>query len=313
MTVVKPTEANIEKAATTLSGGGVVAFATETVYGLGCDTFNTEAIEKVYQMKGRPINNPMIAHVLDVSWVHGLTNNWNDKCDLLASKFWPGPLTLILSKSDSVPRAACGGHDTIAIRCPSHPVSRKLLESFGGPISAPSANLSGHISPTTATHVDDDFLGRVQVIDGGSCGLGIESTILSMVNEPNILRLGSVSVKELESELGSLLVTVPTTQINAPGTAIRHYAPSTKVKLVSSEFVSTHKNKNNAVICVHGNPIQALKVFQMSSNPTEYARNMYEVLRSADAVGAGEIVIEKPGESPGWDAVNDRLIRCSSD
>lgn len=312
MTVVKPTNSTISQASATLRDGGVVAFATETVYGIGCDIYNEKAIDLVYEMKGRPRDNPMIAHVLDVSWAHQISCGWNQACELLSNNFWPGPLTLILERDKSVPKLACGGLDTIAIRCPSHPVARQLLTSFNGPIVAPSANRSGRISSTTAAHVENEFPESLPIIDGGPCSGGIESTILSMVGEPALLRLGSVSVKEIEQVIGVVRVIKTTTQSSSPGTTAKHYAPETKVKLLSCEEVNAFKGENSVVICIRATPILSKQHFQMPTLPKEYAKKLYAILREADAIGAREIIIEKPENSPEWNAIHDRLCRCSS-
>ena len=198
MSIVQPTKENIEKASTILQNGGMVSFATETVYGLGCDTLNTAAIKLVYESKGRPCNNPMIAHVFDVGGAKKLTTCWLHSCNKLTDAFWPGSLTLVLPRNETVPESACGGFSSVAIRCPAHSVARDLLTSFNGPISAPSANRSGYISPTTAKHVEDEFGKELLIIDGGACEDGIESTVLSLLDTPTILRPGSVTKNKLK-------------------------------------------------------------------------------------------------------------------
>ncbi len=230
MTIVQPTTSSIQNATETLQAGGIVAFATETVYGLGCDTFNRSAIELVYRTKGRPAHNPMIAHILDVSWVTTLTDGWDDDCEKLAKSFWPGPLTIVLPKKENVPKEACGGRNTIAIRCPRHQVAQQLLECFGQPISAPSANKSGYISPTTAIHVDEEYHHEILVLDGGPCEKGIESTVISLVEKPTILRLGSVPQSEIEECIGSVFYTRELSQTNSPGTSLQHYSPHAAAK-----------------------------------------------------------------------------------
>ncbi|MDP6542157.1 MAG: L-threonylcarbamoyladenylate synthase, partial [Phycisphaerales bacterium] len=187
MPVVSATQRAILEAARSLEGGGVVSFPTETVYGLGGDTLNKKAIQKIYSLKNRPSNNPLIAHVLNSSWAKQITCGWDEKCHLLAERFWPGPLTIVLPKANCVPKESCGGHNTIGVRSPNHRVASELLDKFGGPISAPSANKSGQTSPTSAEHVRDDFGNDLLILDGGNCDQGIESTVLSMVDCPTIL------------------------------------------------------------------------------------------------------------------------------
>ena len=192
-----PDEHTLHEAATRLEGGGVVVMPTETVYGLAGSTMHPAAIDSIYRIKGRPSDNPLIAHVLDADGARSVVTGWDDRCDRLVDAFWPGPLTLVLGRSDAVPPAASGGRDTIAVRCPRHPAARALLKVFGGPVSAPSANRSGSVSPTTAAHVMDEFDGvdeELLLIDGGPCAIGIESTVLDLTTDPvRILRPGSIT------------------------------------------------------------------------------------------------------------------------
>ena len=310
--IVDTTPKTISEAATVLRDGGVVAFATETVYGLGCDTFNEKAIEQVYLLKGRPPNNPMIAHILDVSWVDRLTDHWDDRCALLAMKFWPGALTLVLPRRSDVPASACGGYDTVGIRCPSHPVATALLTEFGRPISAPSANRSGRISPTHASHVDEEFGESMMILDGGSCDWGIESTVLSLVKTPAVLRPGSISVEELEETLGPVLQGDYQEQIDSPGTSNRHYAPETPVFLCTHEDIEGTTDEDCAAIVLNPITIRTKQTTTMPATPHDYATQMYAVLRELDTIGASKILIEKPPTTDEWLAVRDRLSRCSS-
>ena len=312
MTIVQPTQGAYKSAVKKLRDGGVVSFSTETVYGLGCDTFNKEAIAKIYKLKNRPKNNPMIAHIADVSWVDKLCSGWSTKCDQLAEHFWPGPLTIVLPKKEVVPESACGGFETIAIRLPAHPVARELLAQFNGPISAPSANKSGHISPTTAQHVEEDFGGSVLVIDGGPCETGIESTVISMVDRPEVLRLGSITVEELSRAIGRACSNNATSQSNSPGTTMRHYAPNTPTAMLDKELVEAVNNCDCVVLSIHATPEATKKTIQMPPTPKNYAKKLYASLREADSIGAKKIIIESPGKLTGWQAVNDRLCRCCS-
>lgn len=312
MTIVLPNKKSIKLAADTLSSGGVVAFATETVYGLGCDTFNNEAIHQVYSMKGRPKDNPMISHVLDQSWAKKLTNEWDEKCIRLADAFWPGPLTLVLPKRIDVPPEACGGRETVAIRCPNHTVAQELLRSFGHPISAPSANKSGYISPTTAKHVSDEFGEDLLVLDGGSCVDGIESTVLSLVSTPTILRPGTTPPHAIEEIIGPVTELTQKSQTDSPGTTARHYAPRARVILVSTNEMNVFHNDSATAIVLSGTPSSAKFVFQMPKLPREYAASLYRVLREADSAGVSQIAIEQPPQTNDWHAVQDRLSRCSA-
>ncbi|HIB01381.1 MAG TPA: threonylcarbamoyl-AMP synthase, partial [Phycisphaerales bacterium] len=309
---VAPSKHAFGEAAHTLKRGGIVAFATETVYGLGCDTCNEDAIKKVYALKDRPMNNPMIAHVLEVSWVRDITTGWDKRCDVLAENFWPGPLTIVLPRHKNIPKLACGGLDTIAIRCPSHPVARELLEAFGGVISAPSANRSGYISPTSAQHVQDEFQDEVTILDGGACEQGIESTVISMVETPTILRLGSVSQEELESVLGDVQHDHAVSQTSSPGTSMKHYSPNTPTQMCTSQEIVKMRDDQCVAIVMNSSPIRTKQTIHLPATPQEYGARLYAALREADACGASRIVIEQPPATRHWVAVNDRLFRCTS-
>jgi L-threonylcarbamoyladenylate synthase len=310
MAILTPSQETYVHAAKILSDGGVVSFPTETVYGLGCDIYNESAIDLVYTLKNRPKNNPMIAHVLDLSWTDQICTGWNDTCDKLVARFWPGPLTIVVPKKDSVPKEACGGFNTIAIRCPSHQVARAFLTEFGRPVSAPSANRSGHISPTSAQHVVSEFGDSVEIIDGGHCEKGIESTVISMVENPTILRFGSITVEEIQQTIGDVDKQPIQYQTNSPGTSTRHYAPNTKAFLYSQQQLEKFDATNCVVISILFTPTSAKHHFQMPSSAHEYAKKLYSVLREADEIGADQIIVERPPQAPEWNAVNDRLRRC---
>src|SRR6266436_6135089 len=232
-------EAAVAAAARTLAEGGLVAFPTETVYGLGADATNAAAIARLYQAKGRPAFNPLIAHVGDLGAARQIGRFDRDAL-ALAEAFWPGPLTLVLPKTAdcAVADLATAGLDTVAIRIPAHPVAREILRLFGGPVVAPSANLSGHVSPTTAAHVQSDLDGRIDlIVDGGAVAVGVESTIVGCFEAPMLLRPGGVPRGEIERVLGRSLVQPPddadkdTGQPLAPGMLASHYAPRTGVRL----------------------------------------------------------------------------------
>ena len=236
--IASPRGDAIEEAVQCLRRGEPVAFPTETVYGLGADTFQPEAIRAVFRLKDRPADNPLIAHVSGTEQARPLVRGWDERCDTLASRFWPGPLTLVLSKDESVPEVATAGWRTIAVRAPRHPVASALLAAFGGAISAPSANRSGHVSPTTAQHVADDFsaVEDLLILDGGRSDVGIESTVLDLTGAPpRILRPGSVTGTELKEVLGEVTAVAPRQQTISPGTSAAHYAPHTPAELVDRE------------------------------------------------------------------------------
>lgn len=316
-----PTRQALAEAADRLRRGGIVAFPTETVYGLGADTFNEEAIRRVYATKGRPFNNPLIAHVRDATQAQRLVETWNRRCAALARQFWPGPLTLVVPKSSQVPAAATADYPTIAVRCPAHEVARELLAAFGGPISAPSANRSGHVSPTRAQHVASDFAtcDDLLILDGGPCEVGIESTVLDLSSEtPRILRTGSITRESIEDAIGERVEggTMPDAQRASPGTAASHYAPRTAAELVSRDELAARlaENAESCAVLVRGSFTTSPphRVFIMPTDAAEYAHALYATLREADSLGASRILIERaPDDDERWAAVRDRLRRAT--
>ena len=309
---------SIREGARRIAGGGVVAFATETVYGLGGDTFNPGAIARIYDLKQRPWNNPLIAHVLDTIDAQLVVQGWNASCNRLAARFWPGPLTLILPRHNSVPTEATGGLETLAVRSPRHPLARSFLYAVGGPVSAPSANRSGAVSPTCAQHVAADFPEEADllILDGGSCSLGIESTVLDMTPErPVVRRFGTVSVEAIQAVIGAVHVHESTQQGASPGTQARHYAPTTPTRLADVEEIAALGAEVAAtavVLCFEGTavPAGALAV-RLPLDADAYARALYDALRRADAAGREAILIERPKQATGiWAAIHDRLNRA---
>lgn len=320
MPVILPyDDENIRRAAEELRAGGVVAFATETVYGLGADTFNAAAVRRIYELKGRPLDNPLIAHVIDAVTAKALVTEWDHRCDKLASRFWPGPLTMILPRRDTVPAESVAGLGTIAVRSPMHPLARSLLYSYGGPISAPSANRSGHVSPTTAQHVADDFPGAEQliVLDGGLAGFGIESTVVDLTGSTaTVLRPGSVTLEQLRRALGRAHAIVGSEQGISPGTAAQHYAPQKRATIVATMELAEELASSTtpaAVLCFTPSLVQPPhQSIVMPADPEGYARHLYQALREADQVSVERIVIEEPPQRDGiWLAIHDRLARAT--
>ena len=312
MTILEPTKESIYKAVSILKNRGVVAFATETVYGLGCDTFCETAIRRVYQTKGRPSQNPMITHILKKEWHEKVTGCWDARCEDLANAFWPGPLTIVVPRLNNVPPSACGGKNTIAIRCPGHPIAEELLKTFGGPISAPSANKSGYVSPTSAQHVEDEYKGQIQVLDGGPCEQGIESTVISLIGNPALLRPGTVTAESIEKIIGRVDQTVHTKQTASPGTTKHHYAPNTRTLLVQDKEIHLVDDTTSVVLTLRGVPNKAMRTIQMPGNPKQYGESLYAILREVDKIGANTIYIETPPCTTEWRAINDRLNRCAN-
>jgi len=324
--IVPPIQESIVEAASHLRAGGVVAFATETVYGLGADTFNLNAIDRVYALKGRPFDNPLIAHVLDVAMAREiLAESWDDRCSALATRFWPGPLTMIVPKRREVPDRATAGRATIAIRCPDHPAALQLLRALGSPISAPSANRSGQVSPTTAQHVADEFaeVEDLLILDGGPCVVGIESTVLDMTREPpEILRPGSITLDDIARVIGEARLREWHVQDASPGTSPRHYAPRAPLRLLNGHDlrneIVTLRGRSCAVLAFP--PLSRalrrrneLTLFTMPDDPVQYAARLYATLREADGAGVHAILIEAPPkDDERWTAVLDRLRRASA-
>jgi L-threonylcarbamoyladenylate synthase len=318
--VLPATDEAVSRAARVLRGGGVVAFPTETVYGLGADTFNDRALERVYRLKGRPERNPLIAHVRGEDDARRVTARWDDRCAHLAAHFWPGPLTIVVTRAPRVPPRATAGWPTIAVRAPDHPLAQRLLCAFGGPVSAPSANRFGHVSPTTARHVADDFADSPEllVLDGGPCRLGIESTVVDLCGTtPRLLRPGAISAQELREALGEPVATgAVDRQAQSPGTSPRHYAPSLPAELVAGGDILRRLADlaGPAIVLALGEATvpEPHRVIAMPPGAAAYAARLYGALREAEASGAQRILIEEPTSEQGmWAAIRDRLRRAT--
>ncbi len=308
------------EAARILVRGGLVAFPTETVYGLGADATNGAAVARLYEAKGRPSFNPLIAHVTDAAAARQFARLDADAMRLAAA-FWPGPLTLVAPKTEgcTVSELAIAGLDTIAVRVPRHPVAQDLLRTFGRPIVAPSANRSGHVSPTTAAHVFADLSGRIDlIIDGGATAVGVESTIVACLGEPALLRPGGVPRADIERVLGRTLAeAAPAIAVEdaplAPGMLASHYAPQTRLRL-NAESVEA----DEALLAFGARSVtgadKAAKILNLSARGDliEAAANLFSHLRALDAAKAATIaVMPLPNEGLG-EAINDRLQRAAA-
>jgi len=310
----------VAAAARVLAEGGLVAFPTETVYGLGADATNPAAIAHLYQAKGRPAFNPLIAHVGDIAAARKIAR-FDAAATALAEAFWPGPLTLVLPKTPdcTVADLATAGLDTVAIRIPAHPVARDILRAFGGPVVAPSANVSGHVSPTTAAHVQSDLAGRIDlIVDGGAVDVGVESTIVGCFDAPMLLRPGGVPRADIERVLGRALKQPPaeadsdSAQPLAPGMLASHYAPRAKVRLHAIGVEPGEALLAFGLGAISGIDAAAM-VMNLSERGdlTEAATNLFGHLRALDARGARTIaVMPIPDEGLG-EAINDRLRRAA--
>ena len=313
-------EAAVTAAARSLAAGGLVAFPTETVYGLGADATNPVAIARLYEAKGRPSFNPLIAHVWDIE--AGLRiGRFDAEATALAEAFWPGPLTLVLPKTGNcaVADLATAGLDTVAIRVPAHPIARAILRAFGGPVVAPSANLSGHVSPTAASHVQSDLGGRIDlIVDGGAVEVGVESTIVGCFGAPMLLRPGGLPRTEIERVLGRALVQPPVDPDGdsgaplAPGMLASHYAPRTRVRLDA-----VNVRHGEALLAFGSDALPgvdaATAVMNLSahSDLTEAAANLFGYLRALDARGARAIAVMPVPHHGLGEAINDRLRRAA--
>jgi L-threonylcarbamoyladenylate synthase len=320
-TPILPTgEAAVAAAARCLAEGGLVAFPTETVYGLGADATNAAAVARLYQAKGRPSFNPLIAHVRDIDAAMRIAR-FDDTATRLAKAFWPGPLTLVLPKTGdcTVADLATAGLDTIAIRVPAHKLARDILRAFGGPVVAPSANLSGHVSPTTAAHVQSDLEGRIDlIVDGGAVPVGVESTIVGCFEESMLLRPGGVAREAIERVLGRALAQPPdeadrdTSQPLAPGMLASHYAPRTKVRLNV-----TRVEAGEALLAFGSTGVpgmdEASTVMNLSSRGdlNEAAANLFGYLRALDARSPRAIAVMPVPNNGLGEAINDRLRRAA--
>jgi L-threonylcarbamoyladenylate synthase len=306
-------------AARVLADGGLIAFPTETVYGLGTDAANPAAIARLYQAKGRPAFNPLIAHVGDLAAARRVAR-FDAMATALAEAFWPGPLTLVLPKAENCPVAelATAGLETVAVRVPAHPVARDVLRAFGGPVVAPSANLSGHVSPTTAEHVASDLSGRIDlIVNGGAVEVGVESTIVGCFDRATLLRPGGLPRAEIERVLGRRLERLPADandhgQPLAPGMLASHYAPRTRVRLNAARIALGEVLLAFGPLTVAGVD-SAAGVMNLSAcgDLAEAAANLFGYLRALDAKDARAIaVMPIPNEGLG-EAINDRLRRAA--
>ena len=309
----------MSRAGLKLLEGGLVAFPTETVYGLGANALDAKAVSGIYNAKGRPSRNPLIVHVVGSAMRRLLTPAWPEAARILAEAFWPGPLTLVLPKSPEVPEIVTGGGPTVAIREPAHPVARALILAANRPIAAPSANRSNEISPTLAEHVLMGLGGRIDIIlDGGACAAGIESTVLDLSGSaPRLLRPGPISREQLEQFIGPIEVGsghLGEAPLPAPGMLARHYSPKTPTFLRSdAEDPAPIPGRRRAILThLSAFPSGDDVVFSLPNDPAGYASLLYARLHEADAAGVDEIVIVEPPDEPEWTAVRDRLTRAAA-
>lgn len=321
----------IAQAARALAAGQLVAFPTETVYGLGADASNDAAVARIFAAKGRPSDHPLIVHVADRAAVPAFASTVPAFAQKLMQAFWPGPLTLILPRRDSVAAAAAGGQGSIGLRCPAHPVAHALLRACAATrppvlgLAGPSANKFGRISPTTAAHVHAEFGDALPVLDGGACGVGIESTIVDCTRGvPVLLRPGVLTREQVEAVCGQPLRSpqeLPQQAPRASGTLASHYAPNARVRLMDAQALQTALDvlgPDAAGIAIYSRailrtPSNRVLRRRMPDDAAETARQLFAVLREFDAQGVRLIWVETPPAGPQWEGVRDRLQRAAAD
>jgi len=306
---------DIARAARILRSGGLVAFPTETVYGLGADASSESAMAKLYAVKRRPADHPVIVHFASAEAAFGWAREIPESARKLAKAFWPGPLTLVLKRSQKAQDFVTGGQDTVGLRLPSHPVARELLQLFGRGVAAPSANRFGRVSPTTAAHVRADLGAEVDlVLDGGPTEVGIESTIVDLSGAAAVLlRPGRITRFDIENVLGSDLSEKHPASPRHSGGLERHYAPRTPARLVPSYDLDKEiaRLKEKVAVLAFSRPDERVDYWlRMPRDPDAYAQKLYAALRELDSAGCDEILIEAPHDAPEWTAVGDRLKRA---
>lgn len=312
-----------EAAAAVLARGGLVAFPTETVYGLGASVAVPEAVARIFTAKGRPPGHPLIVHGADASVLDRYAREVSPLARRLAGRFWPGPLTLVLERSAAVPDVVTGGRDTVGLRVPAQALALRMLRAVGHGVAAPSANPFGRTSPTTAAHVLADLGDRVDlVLDGGPCGVGLESTILDLTTSPpTVLRVGGLAADALEAAAGVSLERVATGPARAPGMLAAHYAPRARVVLAEDHpaaLAAVRRATGRRTAVLSGTPVDDLPDGVVPLEPAEpgaegYARALYDLLRRADALGVEVVVAVPPPPGGLGDAIRDRLRRAAAD
>lgn len=306
--------AEIRRAAEILRAGGLVAFPTETVYGLGADASSAAAVARLYAAKGRPADHPVIVHFATSEAAFSFAREIPPEARKLAERFWPGPLTLVLKRSAKAKDFVTGGQDGVGLRVPSHPVAQELLREFGGGVAAPSANLFGNISSTTAAHVRDEMNVDL-VLDGGASEVGIESTIVDLSSGAVLLRPGRISREEIEKLLQVKVRSADSSSPRHSGGLERHYAPRTPALLVAPHALDAEIAKRKAAVAVlaFSRPDERVDYWiRMPREPQAYARRLYAALRELDGAGCETILIETPPDTAEWTAVRDRLSRAAA-
>lgn len=320
----------LDEAAAIIAGGGLVAIPTETVYGLAANAEDEKAVKSIFEAKGRPQDNPLIVHIADLTMLARVVREVPQNAMKLANKFWPGPLTIILPKSSFIPAVTSAGLDTVAVRFPKHPVAQEIIRRANVPVAAPSANLSGSPSTTTAQHCIHDLMGRVDaIVDGGDCEVGVESTVITLTGEtPKLLRPGYITLEQLREVLGEVLVDkavthqpAPNAKVSSPGMKYKHYAPKCKVILVDgtqaqyADYVNSHHTDGEFALC-YNEDVPFLRCPSISigaeNNQAEQAVKLFDSLRRLDEEGAQVVYARCPKQSGVGLALYNRLIRAAA-
>ena len=320
--IVRATQVEIESAVQALRDGELVAFATETVYGLGANAQNPAAVAKIFAAKGRPPNHPVIVHLDSPRFLHRWVREVPEVAMRLAERFWPGPFTMVMPRAANVHDVITGGQDTIAIRVPAHPMAQQLLTAFGGGIAAPSANRYGRLSPTRAEHVREELGDAVRVIlDGGECQIGLESTIVSFEGDGvRLLRPGSVTATQISAVVGELLSDDGRPVPRVPGSPPTHYAPTTHMTIVPAGEIDAQADAASSggrrvAVLAQRLPLRAHKYatwINAGRRPENYGRDLYANLRTLDKAGCRRILVQAVPDGERWDAIRDRLVHAAT-
>lgn len=334
MNTKRLTQHDIEEAAAILRDGGLLGIPTETVYGLGANGLNEEAVAHIFEAKGRPQDNPLILHIPDASWLERYCKEIPLTAYQLAKAYWPGPMTMILKRKDIVPNAVTAGLDTVGMRCPAHPLCREIIAASGVPVAAPSGNTSGRPSPTTAQHMLEDMDGKINaIVDGGPCSVGVESTIIDLTETPaRLLRPGGITLEQLEAVLGEVAVDPAVTRLmgageqpKAPGMKYRHYAPKAPVTVVtgdpkkSAEYIAAHAGAEDGIICfdeffplfTRRSETRPVMDLGPAGDKEEQARHIFDALRSFDHTSVPAIWAQCPDTTGIGLAIANRLNKAA--
>ncbi|MCM1544331.1 MAG: L-threonylcarbamoyladenylate synthase [Ruminococcus sp.] len=329
--IASPDDPRLNSVGKILASGGLAAIPTETVYGLAANALDGEAVGKIYEAKGRPSDNPLIVHISSIEQWAPLVDEIPEDARRLAVAFWPGPLTIILKKSRLIPDKVSGGLDTVAVRMPSHPIARAIIEKAGVPLAAPSANTSGKPSPTTAKHVKDDLYGKIDaIVDGGDCSVGVESTVISLAaNPPRLLRPGGVTPEMLESVIGEIAIDdavynklADGVQAASPGMKYKHYSPTAEVVLLKGsfekykEYVQARRSDEIAALCFDedAEKLAGIKTltYGKQADSLSQANRIFDALREVDELNVKTVFARYPETQGVGLAVFNRLVRAAA-